>query len=111
MNFKPFNIHHFSNGNVAHKLKYRGFTAIVSPGKGERNVDVRMVFCSKQDMYCRKTGVMAANDSESAGVVFSCNARDMLYEIEERADQHKCEKVDHSGVHILDKQFLYKYLF
>jgi hypothetical protein len=44
-------------------------------------------------------------------VVFSCNARDMLYEIEERADQHKCEKVDHSGVHILDKQFLYKYLF
>jgi hypothetical protein len=111
MNFKSFNIHHFNNGNIAHKLKYRGFTAIVSPGKGERDVDVQLVFCSKQDMYCRKTGVEKAMDRESAGTVFTCNARDLLDELDYAAQSYKCEKVDHNGTHILDKQFLYKYLF
>jgi len=107
MNFKPFNIHHFSNGDVAKNLRYRGFTAIVEPAEGERDVEVHMSFCSKSDMYCRKTGVAAANDQTS----FVCNARDLLDEIHFVATEERCETVDHSGIDIRDKQFLYKYLF
>jgi hypothetical protein len=111
VNFKSFNIHHFNNGNVAHKHKFRGFTAIVSPGKEERSVDVSMSFCSKNDMYCRKEGAKRASDINGAGVVFTCNARELLEELDEHAYTNRCETVDHSGMLITDKQFLYKYLF
>jgi len=111
MNFKPFNIHHFNNGNVAKNIKFRGFTAIVSPGKAERTVDVSMSFCSKSDLYCRKEGVKRANDSESEGFRFTCNARDLLTELDDKADSIRCETVDHLGWRITDKEFLFKYLF
>lgn len=111
MDFKTFNIHHFSNGAVAHKLKFRGFTAIVSPGKKERSVDVRMALCSKKDIYCRKTGVQAASDEKSEGYTFTCNARELLNELDDRSFSMKCNRVDHSGLAVTDKEFLYKYLF
>ena len=111
MNFKSFNIHHFFNGAVANKYKFRGFTAIVSPGKDERTVDVSMSFCSKNDMYCRKEGVQRANDRSSEGYLFTCNARDLLDELHDRAHDMKCVTVDHQGHRMYDKQFLYKYMF
>lgn len=112
MNFKAFNIHHFNNGSVAKNLKFRGFTAIVSPGKDERSVDVQMAFCSKNDIYCRKTGVsMAESRDKGEGSLFTCNARELLDMLDEKAFDIKCETVDHTGVAIIDKVFLYKYLF
>lgn len=111
MNFKPFNIHHFHNGAVAKNLKFRGFTAVISPGKAERSVDVRMSFCSKKDIYCRKTGVSAANDSKSEGTAFTCNARELLNMVSYTAQNFKCATVDHTGADITNKEFLYKYLF
>jgi hypothetical protein len=111
MNFKPFHIHHFNNGNVAKKTKFRGFTAVVSPGKDERQVDVSMSFCSKNDVYCRKTGVQRANDSESEGFRFTCNARDLLSELDDKAESINCHLLDERGYYVTDKQFLYKYLF
>lgn len=111
MNFKPFNIHHFTNGAVAKNIKFRGFTAIVTPGKAARSVDVQMSFCSKKDIYCRKTAVAAAYDRESEGYLFTCNARELLDKLDEYAFNMKCQRVDHTGVKITDKEFLYKYLF
>lgn len=112
MNFKPFNIHHFHNGSVAKTLKFRGFTAVVSPGKDTRSVDVQMSFCSKKDIYCRKTGVSTAESRDKGeGYLFSCNARELLNQLDERAYTMKCATVDHTGVEIIDKVFLYKYLF
>lgn len=111
MNFKPFNIHHFTNEAVAKNLKFRGFTAIVSPGKGERSIEVRMSFCSKVDLYCRKTGVLRATDSESEGTTFVCNARELLYMLSYTAQNFKCTTVDHYGLEITGKEFLYRYLF
>lgn len=112
MNFKPFNIHHFTNDAVAKNLKFRGFTAVVSPGKEDRSVDVCVAYCSKDDLYCRKTGVYMANSQEiGEGYVFTCNARELLDQLDERAYNMKCITVDHQNVGIIDKTFLYKYLF
>lgn len=112
MDFKPFNIHHFNNGFVAKNLKFRGFTAVVSPGKEERSVDVQVAYCSKTDVYCRKVGVqMALSTEKGEGFVFTCNARELLAELNDRAFDMKCERVDHTGAYITHKEFLYKYLF
>jgi hypothetical protein len=107
MNFKPFNIHRFTNDPKVRGI--RGFTAVVEPSAtDERKVRVRMAFCQWRDMYCRKVGVQKALNTPC--VDFECNARETLDKIQEQVDHRPLNDFS-LDCWIRTETELYKYFF